>query len=440
MPLLESIYATGMSAARGLAPVVARLHPGLAQAVEGRRRSLAELERWAATARDPSRPLLWIHAPSVGEGLQSQAVIEAVSRQAPGEFQWIFTHFSPSAEGLAERMDVGWAGYLPWDVEGPLRRALAAARPSALIFTKTEVWPVASRLAAEAGVPTALVAATLPPSSSRLRGAARRLLRPSMQRLTRVAAIAEDDAARFREVGVRAGALAVTGDPGIDSALARAAASDPEAPWLRPFHREVRPTVVAGSTWPSDEAVLVPALTRLRERIPTLRLIVAPHEPDDRHLPPLSAALLRAGWTAAPLAEVEGGARADAVVVDRVGVLASLYTVADAALVGGGFHEKGLHSVLEPAAAGVPVAFGPGHHNARAAAELLAVGGAAEVHDAEALEAALAAWLLPPSAGRDAGEMARRWIEGHRGAAARTATLLLDLVRTTPPPTRRPSS
>lgn len=443
MPLLESLYTAGMSAAHRLVPVIAPGSSRIARGVRGRETSLAALEHWSATERDPDRPLVWIHAPSVGEGLQSKAVVEACNARAPGALQWIFTHFSPSAEGLAAHMPVGWAGYLPWDVESQVTRALAAARPSALAFTKTEVWPVLSRVAAGWGVPTALVAATLPASSSRTGGAARRLLRPSMARLARVAAIADDDAERFRSIGVRDDALVVTGDPGIDSAASRAAACDPEAPWLRPFRRDRRPTVVAGSTWPADEAVLVPALTRLRAKVPDLRLIVAPHEPDDSHLPPLVEALRAAGWRTALLAEVEAGVEgatgaapegteaqrgADAVVVDRVGVLASLYTVADVAFVGGGFHDKGLHSVLEPAAAGVPVAFGPGHHNARAASELLSEGGAAEVADADGLAEALGGWLADPRAGVRAGELARFWIERHRGAADRTADLLLDLV------------
>lgn len=432
MALLESLYAAGMSAVRRIAPVAGVGSARVARGVRGREASLEALEGWAATERDPDRPLIWIHAPSVGEGLQSKAVVEACRARAPDAVQWIFTHFSPSAEPLAARMPVGWAGYLPWDVERPVSRALAAARPSALVFTKTEVWPVLSRAAAARGVPTALVAATLPANSSRAGVVARRLLHPSMARLARVAAIADDDAVRFRGLGVRADALSVTGDPGIDSAAARAAASDPEASWLRPFHRHRRPTVVAGSTWPADEAVLVPALTRLRAGTPDLRLIVAPHEPDDTHLPPLRSALREAGWSTALLAEVEAdpdrAAEVGAVVVDRVGVLASLYTVADAAFVGGGFHDKGLHSVLEPAAAGVPVAFGPGHHNARAASELLAERGAAVAADAERLAEVLGAWLADPGAGRRAGELARFWIDRHRGAADRTASLLLDLV------------
>jgi 3-deoxy-D-manno-octulosonic-acid transferase len=118
----------------------------------------------------------------------------------------------------------------------------------------------------------------------------------------------------------------------------------------------------------------------------------------------------------------------DAVVIDRVGALAHLYTVADMAYVGGGFGRDGLHSVLEPAAAGVPTMFGPRHENARSAGKLVEQGGARSVADAKALEATLRGWLSNPKAKRDAGGQALDYIGAHRGAAIRTAELLDPLI------------
>jgi 3-deoxy-D-manno-octulosonic-acid transferase len=431
MPVFESLYAAGMAAVRRLSPTVAGRDSKLGRGVDGRRMALESLESWANSHRDPARPLLWLHAPSVGEGLQARAVVEAAQVRAPDRFQWVFTHFSPSAERLAAGMPVDWSGYLPWDVESDVTRALAALRPSVVAFTKTEVWPVLSRTAAAWGVPTALVAATLPASSSRTSFPARPVLRPSMERLQLVAAIADADAERFVAAGARAEVVRVVGDPGVDSAAQRAAAADPAAPWLRPFSECPRPTVVAGSTWPADEAVLVPALTAVRARAPELRLIAAPHEPGAGHVRPLVAALRREGWDTATLGEIEAGGSidgVDAVVVDRVGVLADLYTVGALAYVGGGFHDAGLHSVLEPAAAGIPSVFGPRHRNARAAGELLGAGAAAEVGDARDMEGVVARWVDDEAQRKLAGAAAERWIDAHRGAAGRTADALLAMV------------
>lgn len=420
----------GMYGLRAVAPLFARGDSKLARGVRGRRAAWHRLVAWGRTHRDPDRPLVWFHAPSVGEGLQARAVLEAFQARCP-EVQAVFTHFSPSAEPLAARMPVDVADYLPWDVAGEVGPVLDALAPDLVAFTKTEVWPVLVREARRRGVPSVLVAATLPEGSSRLRWPARRVLAPALDGLAGLFAIAPEDGARFVALGAREERIAVTGDPGIDSAARRSSAADPDAPYLRPFRDPQRPTLVAGSTWPPDEAVLVPACTALRQRHPTLRLLVAPHEPDASHLVPLEAALSHAGWRTARLGEVEAAGRAgeaDAVVVDRVGVLAHLYTVGVAAYVGGGFHDQGLHSVLEPAAAGLPVVFGPRHHNARAAGELVGAGGARVVGNALELQDVLSGWLEEPDRRSTSAVAAAGYIEAHRGAAARTADRLVALL------------
>ena len=226
--------------------------------------------------------------------------------------------------------------------------------------------------------------------------------------------------------------MRVTGDPAVDSAHARLAAADREAPWLRPFHAAApAPTVVAGSTWPADEAVLLPALARVRSEVRGLRIVVAPHEPTPAGVARLLDRLARAGWRARTLADVERAgelADADAVVVERVGVLATLYTVGTVAYVGGGFHRAGVHSVLEPAAARLPVLVGPLHANARAAGELVERGAARVVDGVRALSVTLAGWLTRDAERTYASARAFGYIDAHRGAAGRTASFLLDLL------------
>jgi 3-deoxy-D-manno-octulosonic-acid transferase len=423
-------YRAAQRILRGVAPMLGRGDSKLARGIVGRRGAAARLVGWGKVARDAARPGAWLHAPSVGEGLQARAVLDAWRALRP-ELQVLYTHFSPSAEELARRMPADVAGYLPWDLPGEMARVLEAAAPDVLVFTKTEAWPVLVDQAARQAVPVALVGGTVPPGAGRSRWPARTLLRPMWRRMSLVGAIGEEDAEGFRALGVREDALRVTGDPGIDSAAQRARAADPAAPWIEPFHRERRPTLVAGSTWPADDAVLLPALERVRGRVPELRAVLAPHEPSERHVRELADRLEGGGWRVATLSEVEarGGADgADAVVVDRVGVLAQLYTIGDAAYVGGGFHDAGLHSVLEPAAAALPVAFGPRHENARAAGELLAAGGAHEAGDAGGLAETLTRWLSDDEARRDAGERNFGYIQRHLGAAERSASLLDELL------------
>ena len=421
-------YRLVLGAARALAPLFSAGDSKLARGIVGRRHAHRLLETWGNTLRDPDRPLVWFHAPSVGEGLQAQAVIRALRERCP-ELQVVYTYFSPSAEDLARRIDADVATYLPWDLEGPSRVAVRALRPNLLAFTKTEVWPVLTATAREAGVPVAIVGATVPEGAGRMRWPARTLLRPTWERLAVAGANDREDAARLVQLGVCDEAIRITGDPGIDSAARRFGSADPGASYLAPFRSTLRPTLVAGSTWPPDEAVLLPGLTQARHHVPSLRLVVAPHEPDDRHVGALVSSLKAMSWKAAPLAEIEARGTVgdvDAVVVDRVGVLAHLYGVGQLSFVGGGFHDAGLHSVLEPAAAGTPVMFGPRHRNARAAGALIASGGARVVKDSGEVGAIVSRWLSDEQERARIGRVARDYIVDHLGAADRSADILLE--------------
>ena len=423
--LARLLYAAAAQAARGAARVAPPGEGKLLRALRARRGIRARFRAWGEARRDPARPLLWMHAPSVGEGLQARPVLQLARERRP-DLQLAYTFFSPSAAAFARGLDADFADYLPFDTPGDARAALDALRPTALVFSKLDVWP---RLAAEAhrrGVRLGLVSATLAATSSRRRGPTAALLAGAYARLDLVGAIDAEDADRLVALGVRPGVISVTGDTRYDQVWARAHAADRAGPLLAPL-ASARPTLVAGSTWPADEQVLLPAWTTLRRDLPPARLIIAPHEPTPAHLAPIEAWARAAGLSLARLGAPEAAA-ADIVLVDRVGVLGDLYALADAAFVGGGFHAAGLHSVLEPAAFGAPVLFGPRHAASRDAGLLLAADAAATATDAAGLRRALASWLADPSAGRAAGARARTVVESGLGAAERSYALVARLL------------
>jgi 3-deoxy-D-manno-octulosonic-acid transferase len=432
-------YRAAWAIARPLAPLAARGGGKFARAVRGRLGAPDAIRCWAAADRDPSRVLVWLHAASVGEGRQAEAVLRLLRAARPG-WQYLFTHSSPSAERLGAALPADCAGYLPFDTVAETGRALDAARPALLCFAASDVWPELVHQAARRGVRTALVSANLAAASSRLGLLARVLLGPAYAELDRVGAVDEADAERLVALGVRPGHVAVTGDTRHDAASARAAALDRSAPHLAALTHggDPRPLLVAGSTWPADEARLLPALAALRREGLRLRLVAAPHEPSAPHLRTLAAAVggaLGAGAAVTRLSALEDRAREggrgppwDVCLVDRVGVLADLYAAAAVAYVGGGFHRHGLHSVIEPAALGVPVVFGPRWQGSRDARLLLEGGGGSCAPDSAALEAAVRSWLDNDSARATAGAAARAVVDRGRGAAERSVGLLLDLL------------
>jgi 3-deoxy-D-manno-octulosonic-acid transferase len=202
-------------------------------------------------------------------------------------------------------------------------------------------------------------------------------------------------------------------------------------------------TLVAGSTWPEDESVVLEAYAGVLARHPSARLILVPHEPTEGHLAEAERTAARLGLPAAlRLSRAQGPA--PLLLVDRVGVLARLYGAGTMAYVGGGFGRAGLHSVLEPAAWGVPVAFGPGWRESRDAAALLEAGAGRSLGSdrggaVEELVGVWGGWIERDGERRTAGDAGRALVERGRGASARSAELLAGFI-SSPRPRTSPSA
>jgi 3-deoxy-D-manno-octulosonic-acid transferase len=412
--------------ARGVAVVAPNSESKFLRALAARRGIRRRYRDWGAKHRDRSRPLLWMHAPSVGEGLQARPVLELARARRP-DLQLAYTHFSPSALGFARGLDVDFRDYLPFDTPGDARVALDALRPTALVFSKLDVWPIITREARARGVRLGLVSATLSRESSRRSRTATALLRDAYAALEVVGAIDDGDADRLVQLGVRPQAIVITGDTRYDQVWLRAQRVDRGSPMFERL-RSTRPTFVAGSTWPADEAVLLPAFEALVHGGVPARLIIAPHEPTVDHVGRILEWAKRAKLPSARLDEPNAGG-ADVLVIDRLGVLGELYALADVAFVGGGFHGAGLHSVLEPAAFGTPVLFGPRGENSRDATLLAQRGGGALVSTEAELCRRLRVWTTDVVARRDAGNYARALVRSGVGAAERSFELIDRILR-----------
>lgn len=421
--LLRIPYAVAGAVTHALVRAIPAGSSKFRRGLSSRRGIVARYTRWAASSRDPSRPLVWIHAPSVGEGLQALPVIELFRSRRP-DVQIAYTFYSPSAEGFSRSLPADFIDYLPFDTFDDADGIVAALRPSALVFSKLDIWPALTERAAAARIPVGVISATLPESSGRRGVLARALLGDAYRSIERVGAIDEKDGERLREQGVRGDRISVTGDTRYDQVWSRA--------HRRPSSfvqslRSARPTLVAGSTWPTDESHLLPAWTRARDKIPDARLIIAPHEASDAHLRAIESWARARGLQLARI-DADNASDADVVLVDRYGILGDLYALADVAYVGGGFQSAGLHSVLEPAAFGAPVLFGPRNEKSRDAAKLIEAGGGAVVTGEADLLLRLADWLGSVPARDAAGASARGMVQDGLGAAERSFALVSGLL------------
>jgi 3-deoxy-D-manno-octulosonic-acid transferase len=359
-------------------------------------------------------------------------VLERLRLERPA-WQLAYTFFSPSAERFAAALPVDVADFLPLDCPREVTAALDALRPAALVYGKLDVWPELTLAAAHRGVRLGLISATVAPTSARLRWPARRWAAPAYRALERIGAISEEDAHRLVRLGARREAIELTGDTRYDSVAERAErfdrARDPVARLIGAPAGGF--TIVAGSTWPADEDVVLPAFAELLVQVPTARLILAPHEPHPDHLAGIAQRAVALGLRRpVRLSQLEHAPPAPVIVVDRVGILADLYAVGDVAFVGGGYHRAGLHSVLEPAVFGVPVTFGPGWRMSRDAGLLLERGGAVALPQdgRAALHAQWLVWHRDAATRRAAGAAGKRLVGEGRGAAERTMMLVERLV------------
>ncbi len=362
-----------------------------------------------------------MHCASVGEFEQGRPVLEAIKAQRP-DLPVLLTFFSPSGhearkqEPLATHVE-----YLPPDSRSNAERLLHLVRPSAAIFVKYEFWYHHLQALQRHRVPVFLVSALFrkdQPFFKWYGSAWRSMLRCFTHIFT------QDEASLRSLESLGLNTASVGGDTRFDRVAAIAASTD-ELPLARAFAGN-SPVLVCGSTWPEDEALLVAAMANTAKTAP--KCIMVPHELKDEQLAAIERTFPKplARWTElehSPLNSVAamlGAENKGTLLVDRMGLLARLYRYGSVAYVGGGF-TGGIHSLLEAAAWGVPVIFGPKHRKFPEAQGLIDAGAGQEVRNAAELQMALGRWLDDPQALGKASEAAARYVKERRGGAGRVA-------------------
>lgn len=306
-----------------------------------------------------ARPL-WIHAAS-GEIEYARPVIREFKKRFP-EVPILVTYSSPSAKKILESLhevDI-WAS-LPWDLDFMLTAFIAKWNPRALLFSRTDVWPVLAQVAKKNNIPTGLFSATFAANSSRLKGLSRYLTKFAMNHLGEIHCVSEEDRANLERLHLST-KIVVSGDTRFDQVFHRLENPKPLKNTLMPSTDDF--VLIAGSTWPEDEAILVPALAKMKRE--GLKIIIAPHETTPAHLEKLEKQFTEAGLPFVLYSKSTEWPTGSILLIDQIGILAELYTWADIAFIGGSF-KKQVHSVMEALAAGLPVMVGPYHQNNREA-------------------------------------------------------------------------
>jgi 3-deoxy-D-manno-octulosonic-acid transferase len=373
-------------------------------------------ERFGYYRDAPSgRPLIWVHAVSVGEARGCAALVRALAAAHP-DHELLVTCMTASGREMlkelhGESVRIAW---LPYDYPGSVRRFLEHYRPRLALLVETEIWPNLVAACAAFGVPVLLANARMSEKSALAYRTWPGLARPAMAALNVVCAQSEADAARFRALGARR--VEVDGNLKFDSAVDEAKRAEGKA-WRA---RLARPVLLLASTREGEETMLTEALPEWDGK---LLVVVVPRHPRRFDEVAVLAQSRRSG-------RQTPGSQDRVHLGDTMGEMDFYYAAADVAVIGGSFTGRGGHNLIEACAAGAPVVFGPSMFNFAEAARLaLDAGAAIRAEDAaDAIRRALG--LLADSTAREKmGAAGLALCAAHRGATQKHLALLEDLLR-----------
>jgi 3-deoxy-D-manno-octulosonic-acid transferase len=376
------------------------------------------------------RPLVWVHAVSVGEVLAVTRLVKELDAALPESLIVVSTTTRTGQALARERFGANRVFYCPLDLPWAVRAYLNALKPAMLVLAETEFWPNLLSGCFRRRIPVAVVNARISDRSWPRYRRLRALWKPFLSRLSRVLAQTATDAERLLELGCAAGAVSLSGNLKFD---VRAAQEAQAARLLREAARGLR-LIVAGSTLEGEEAALLAAWPPLLAADPHLALLLAPRHPE--RFASVAALLDRSGflWTRRSEWPAEGPPAlqpGQIVLLDTIGELASLYALAALAFVGGSLIPAGGHNPLEPAQFGVPIVMGPHTANFRAIVDDLLAHHALRTASLDELPQALIALLREGEAARAMGERALTVFHEQAGATARSISALLEIA---PPP------
>jgi 3-deoxy-D-manno-octulosonic-acid transferase len=373
------------------------------------------------------RSVIWLHAVSVGEVLAASRLVGELDAAFPAYKLVVSTTTRTGQELARERFGRERVFYCPLDLPWAVRAYLNALRPRLFILAETEFWPNLLSGCFHRGIPVAVVNARISDRSWPRYRMGRGFFQPLLAKIARALAQTETDAERLKALGCRPDRVSVAGNLKFD---VRVAAEGEATRHLKTAAAGSR-LVVAGSTLEGEEAALIEAWPKLLETDPRLVLVLAPRHPE--RFAAVAGLLEKSGigwfkrtdWKTQPGRSLNAG---EVLLLDSIGELASVYSLAAVAFVGGSLIRAGGHNPLEPAQFGVAIVMGPHYANFRAITEDLRAHNAIHIAAKDELAATLVELLRERADANAMGERARQVFDQQAGATARCVDAIRELL------------
>ncbi len=367
----------------------------------------------------PHKYTVWFHAASLGEFEQGRPLMEMLKKQSP-DVRIVLTFFSPSGYEVRKNYEgADVVCYLPFDTPRNARSFLDLVQPDKAVFIKYEFWANYLYELHQRTIPTLLVSAIFRQDQlffKRYGIFYRRLL----SLFEHLFVQDQSSADLLSTIGVKN--MTVAGDTRFDR-VAAIAEQAKMLPIVESFATGKR-VLVIGSSWPADEALLIPFFNSH----PEISLILAPHVTSDSHVEAICGALERP-FVRYSEATIEKARSADCLVIDSIGLLSSIYRYGEMAYIGGGFG-VGIHNVLEAAVYNIPVVFGPNYDKFREARELITCGGGFSINSENELTSLLSRFLNDSLFLSHAGEEAGMYVHKNKGASEKIIHQLIPTEKT----------
>lgn len=391
--------------------IIALFHPKVNQFVQGRKGVFDYL----ANNFGPEDKVIWIHTASLGEYEQGLPVIQHL-RKSFGSYKLLVTFFSPSGyevkKGSTEAHGIS---YLPLDTISNVNRFLDIVNPALAIFVKYEVWPNYYSGLGRRGIPLLLISARFTKKQVFFKWYGG-FLRKALDAASHIFVQDQKSLEMIHSIGIEN--VSISGDTRFDR-VSQILERDNSLSFMDRFKKD-RLCFVGGSTWPEDEALLVPFINQAP---PGTKFVLAPHDVKGEHISKLMNSISRriVLYSEAGDSDLE---EAEVLIIDTIGLLTKIYSYADIAYVGGGF-ATGLHNTLEPAVFGIPVIIGPNYLGFREAFELVERKGLLVTANKDELETAINKLLTDPAYRQATGKINASYVRQHGGASIQ----IMDYIR-----------
>ena len=401
--------------------------------LEGLRQRLGALSPIAG-----GRPVVWLHCVSVGETQAARPLVDRLRKEFP-DHALVISTITRTGQKLAQDVFARQADsvfYFPFDWRWSVRRALRAVRPSVVLLMETELWPNFLRECQAREIPVALVNGRISRQSYRRYAWIKSFLKSVLESLTIAVMQSEADAQRLQELGMRADRIRTAGNLKFDAGALPSTGKKTAEIRERFGLTMGAPLILAASTHAPEEKIILDSFKQMRASQP-VRLMLAPRHPE--RFAEVASLIKSTGltWARRTNAPDAGDSSAAVLLLDTIGELPAIYTLASVVFVGGSIVDQGGHNVLEPAAVGVPVVTGAHTHNFHAIVDLLNEAGAIvqlPPVEGDAASAALAEvfinLLANPERRTELTTRATQLIAANQGAADRTIKLITPLLST----------